>query len=132
MLGNLGWLGGAVVARRVTKRLGVGRTLVLGAALGGAPLLLWPLTPQSVAVPLLVVSTLLVSFGIVLFNIRGISLYQTLVPDRLLGRMNASRRWIVWGVLPLGSLIGGVLASWIGVRTTLFVGAGLSTVAFVF
>jgi MFS family permease len=132
MLGNLGWLGGALVARRVTERLGVGRTLALGAALGGAPLLLWPLTPRTVAVPLLVVSTLLVSFGVVLFNIPGISLYQTLVPDRLLGRMNASRRWIVWGVLPLGSLIGGVLASSIGVRATLFVGAGLSTVAFVF
>jgi len=68
----------------------------------------------------------------VLFNIPGISLYQTLVPDLLLGRMNASRRWIVWGVLPLGSLIGGLLASWVGVRATLFVGAGLSTVAFAF
>jgi len=89
------------------------------------------LTPPSVAVPLLIVSTLLVSFGVVLFNIPGISLYQTLVPDRLLGRMNASGR-IVWGVLPLGSLFGGVLASAIGVRATLFVGAGLSTVAFVF
>ena len=46
MLGNLGWLGGALVARRVTERIGVGRTLALGAALGGAPLLLWPLTPR--------------------------------------------------------------------------------------
>ena len=46
--------------------------------------------------------------------------------------MNASRRWIVWGVIPLGSLIGGALSAAVGVRTTLFVGAGLSTVAFGF
>jgi hypothetical protein len=61
--------------------------------------------------------------------VNGISLYQTLVPRRLLGRMNASRRWIVWGVIPLGNLIGGALAATIGLRTTLFVGAGISTVA---
>ena len=131
-LGNLGWLAGAVVARRVTVRLGVGRTMALGGALGGGPLLIWPLAPPGHAVPYLVASTLLVSLGIVLFNIPGISMYQTLVPARLLGRMNASRRWIVWGVIPLGSLIGGALASAVGVRTTLFIGGGLSTVAFGF
>src|SRR5205823_7537205 len=52
-LGNLGWLVGAVVARRVTGRIGVGRTMVVGAALGGAPLLVWPLAPPGHAVPYL-------------------------------------------------------------------------------
>jgi hypothetical protein len=132
MLGNLGWLAGALVARRVSTWLGVGWTIVLGGALGGAPLLLWPLAPRSLAMPFLIASLLVVSFGIVLFNIPGISLYQTLVPDHLLGRMNASRRWIVWGVIPLGSLLGGVLASTVGLRPTLFVGAGISTGAFLF
>jgi Na+/melibiose symporter-like transporter len=132
MLGNVGWLVGAATARRVAARIGVGYTLVVGGALGGAPLFLWPLAPRNLAVPFLVASGAITAFGIVIFNVQGISLYQTLVPDRLLGRMNASRRWIVWGVIPLGSLIGGVLASAIGLRTTLFVGSGLSTAAFVF
>jgi hypothetical protein len=48
---------------------------------------------------------------------------QAITPDRLLGRMNASRRFLVWGVIPLGALVGGTLASTIGLRPTLFVGA---------
>src|SRR5205085_11188520 len=51
-----------------------------------------------------------------------ISLTQALVPERLLGRVNASRRFIVWGTIPLGSLVSGLLATWIGLRPTLFVG----------
>jgi MFS family permease len=132
MLGNIGWLIGAFVARPISTRLGFGRTLALGGMISGAPFFLWPLAPHDLAIPFLVAATLLASFGVVLFNIPGISLYQALVPDRLLGRMNASRRWIVWGVIPLGSLIGGILASAIGVRATLFVGAALSSVACVF
>ncbi len=132
MLGNVGWLVGAVVARRVTELIGTGPTLALGGAIGGAPLFLWPLAPHDLALLFLVASGALTSFGIVLFNIPGISLYQTLVPEHLLGRMNASRRWLVWGVIPLGSLIGGVLASAIGLRTTLFVGCGISTAASAF
>jgi Transmembrane secretion effector len=132
MLGNVGWLVGAIAARRITARIGTAATLAVGGALGGAPLFLWPLAPRTLAIPFLVVSGIVTSFGIVIFNIPGISLYQTLVPERILGRMNASRRWIVWGVIPLGSLLGGVLASAVGLRTTLFIGAGISTAAAAF
>jgi hypothetical protein len=60
---------------------------------------------------------------------------QAITPERLLGRMNASRRFVVWGVIPLGSLTGGVLASTIGLRPTLFVaaiGASLAVVPLLF
>ena len=69
-------------------------------------------------------------FGGILFNITGISLVQTLTPDRLLGRLNATRRFLVWGAIPLGSLAGGALASTIGLRPTLFVGAAGSCACF--
>jgi predicted MFS family arabinose efflux permease len=132
MLGNVGWLGGAIAARLVSAALGVGRTLAFAGALGGAPFFLYPLAPHRLAIEFMVAAQLLTSLAIVLFNVPGISLYQTLVPARLLGRMNASRRWIVWGVLPLGSLLGGALTTAIGIRATLFVGAGFSTAAAVF
>jgi hypothetical protein len=48
----------------------------------------------------------------------------------MLGRMNASRRWVVWGTIPLGSATGGVLAETIGLRPTLFVGAIGASLAF--
>ena len=132
MLGNIGWLVGAVVARRVTQLIGIGATLAVGGALGGAPIVLWPLAPHDLAIAFAVAALALSSFGIVLFNIPGISLYQTLVPEHILGRMNASRRWIVWGVIPLGSLLGGLLASGIGLRTTLFLGGGIEAAASLF
>lgn len=66
-----------------------------------------------------------------LYNVVAISLFQATTPDRLLGRMNASRRFVVWGVIPLGGLVGGVLASTIGLRETLRVGAVGASIAFV-
>jgi hypothetical protein len=56
------------------------------------------------------------------FNVTGF-FQQAVVPDRMLGRLNATRRFIVWGVIPLGSLTGGGLASQIGLRETLWAGA---------
>jgi predicted MFS family arabinose efflux permease len=68
----------------------------------------------------------------VLFNITGISYIQAVVPDRILGRMTASRRFVVWGTIPLGSVAGGALASTIGLRETILVGAIGSTFCFLF
>jgi len=66
---------------------------------------------------------ILASFAGIVFNVTGLSFQQAVTPDRLLGRLNATRRFIVWGVIPLGSLAGGALASQIGLRPTLWVGA---------
>jgi MFS family permease len=129
-LGNIGWLVAAVIARRVSGRFGVGRTLVVAGALGGMPLLLIPIAPRDAAVPFFVAALIIVSLGAVLFNVTGISLQQALTPTRMLGRMNASRRWVVWGTIPLGSATGGVLAETIGLRPTLFVGAIGASLAF--
>jgi hypothetical protein len=63
-------------------------------------------------------------------NINGISLLQSITPDRLLGRMNASRRFVVWGVMPLGGLIGGALGSHVGLRETMWIGAVGASLAF--
>jgi MFS family permease len=122
-LGSIGGLLGAFIGRPVSARFGVGPTIVASAVLFGPALMLVPLAPQSFPVPLLVASFVLAGAGAVLYNISAISLMQTLTPERLLGRLNASRRFIVWGTIPLGSLVGGALASVIGLHATLWVGA---------
>lgn len=71
----------------------------------------------------MIASDLLTGFGGILYNVTAISLIQAITPDRMLGRANASRRFIVWGVIPLGGLVGGGLASAIGLRPTILVGA---------
>jgi Na+/melibiose symporter-like transporter len=131
-LSNLGGIVGALVVSRVSHRLGVGRTLVVSGFLGGPPLLLVPLAPASFPIPFLVVGWLFLSFGVVMYNVTAVSLIQALTPERLLGRMNASRRLVVWGTIPIGSVVGGALASTIGLRETIFVGAIGASFSFLF
>jgi len=130
MLGNIGWLVGALVAGRTARVLGLGRALVLAGAISGSPFLLVPLLPKAYAMPGLVGVLAIWQVGLLIYNVNALSLYQTQVPARILGRVSASRRWIVYGVISLGNLLGGVLASQVGLRWALIVGASISLVAF--
>ena len=91
------------------------------------PVLTWPFT---LTLPLIsdgwglvlpMVGLAVSVFGIVVYNVGQVSYRQAICPDHLLGRMNASIRWVVWGATPLGALVGGVLGSWIGIVPTLWV-----------
>jgi MFS family permease len=128
---NIGFLLAALTTGRLAKRLGTGPTIIVAAALIGPGLLLVPLAPVSHAIPFVVVGLALAAYGGVAYNISALSYIQATTPDRMLGRMNATRRFIVWGTIPVGSLLGGVLASAWGARTTVLVGAIGATVAFV-
>ena len=66
----------------------------------------------------------------VVYNITQVSFRQGLCPPGLLGRMNATMRFLVWGTMPLCGLLGGVLGSAIGVRETLLVAAAGGSLAF--
>jgi MFS family permease len=123
-LSNLGFLGGAVIAGRVAKRLGVGRTIVLSSLIAGGMELVIPLAPESAAaIPFLFVSQLVVGAMVVIYNVNQVSLRQAITPERMQGRMNATMRFIVWGTIPIGIIVGGILGSTIGLHATLWVGA---------
>jgi len=128
---GVGGLAAAVLVGRITARLGVGPTLIGAALVFGPATLALPLAPVGFPLPVLIAGFALLGFGGIAFNVTGISLVQTLTPERLLGRLNATRRFLVWGAIPLGSLVGGVLATTIGLRPTLFVGAIGSCLCFV-
>ena len=129
-IGNLGTLASALTAKRIGDRLGVGRTILLASCLFGPGTLLIAFAPQAYALPLIVLAMIVIGFGGILYNVTAISLIQAITPDRILGRANASRRFVVWGVVPLGGFTGGALASTIGLRETMVVGAlgGLLTI----
>jgi MFS family permease len=122
-VGNVGWLLGALAATRLSGAFGVGRTIVLSTLLFSPAMLLIPLAPKSFPYPLLIAGLITLGFAAVVFNVTAISFMQAITPDRMLGRLNASRRFVVWGVIPLGSLIGGALASRVGLSETLWIGA---------
>ena len=129
-LGSFGVLLGALIASRVARLLGLGRVLVLS-AIGFA--LEWPLiavAPDSLILPAVIASVFIAGFSSVIWNVNQVSLRQAITPPRMQGRMNASMRFIVWGTIPLGSLIGGVLGSTIGLHETIWVAAIGGLVAF--
>ena len=119
---NIGYLLGALLANRLSRRFGVGPTIVIGAA-GSTSLLLLAVAPRSNPIPFLIASQAISSMGVPIYNITQLSFRQAITPERLQGRMNSVMRFIVWGVMPLGALLGGALASWFSLRTAIWVGA---------
>jgi MFS family permease len=122
-LASIGSLVGAVTANRIAGRIGVGRTIVWAQAATLVGILI-PLAPQDKyrAIPYLVVAEAVIAASIVIYNVNQLSLRQALCPERLQGRMNAVMRFLVWGTIPLGNLVGGALASTIGLRPTIWIG----------
>ncbi|MDA8219140.1 MAG: MFS transporter, partial [Dehalococcoidales bacterium] len=128
MLGNMGFLVGAMLAGRAADRLGLGRAIIAGAALLPVGMILFPLATPATAVLTLVIALAIVGIGMPVYNINQLSLRQALAPRRLQGRMHATMRFLVWGTMPVGSLLGGVLGEVIGLRGAIIVAtAGSAT-----
>jgi MFS family permease len=120
---GVGSLLGSWLAVRVERGLGRVRTLVLSILLNVVSLIV----PVVTALPVPIGTSMLAAgAGIVLWNVVTVSLRQRITPDRLLGRMNASYRLVGWGTMPLGALLGGVLAEALGLRGAFLVAALLT------
>ena len=132
-VGSIGVLLGALVAGRIAERIGVGRTILWSIALSGPATLIAAFAQPATAVPLLIASIFLASLTGVVYNINQVSLRQAITPERIQGRMNATMRFLVWGTIPIGSIIGGILASIpaVGARGVLVIGGVLGCFAFV-
>jgi MFS family permease len=118
-----------LVTNRVNRWIGVGPTILATVSVSSVAGLCYPLAPHSFPMPLLMAGGALFGFGAIAYNITQVSLRQAITPERLQGRMNAAMRWIVWGTIPLGTLLGGGLATWFGLRTALWVGGIGNTLA---
>jgi MFS family permease len=120
-VGAVGGLLGAIAAGPIVARLGVGLTLFLSALSGGL-IMATVLAAYTNAPVFLSVLFFVQNLGGAPYNITQVSLRQAITPDRVQGRMNATMRTIVWGTIPIGSLLGGILGGAIGVVPTIVVG----------
>jgi len=121
-LSNIGPLLAAFNADRISSRFGVGRTIIAASIIGAPTFLVIPFAPEgNAALAVLIPAFVIGGLSNVIYNVTQVSLRQAITPERLQGRMNSVMRFIVWGTIPLGSIIGGVLASQIGVKETLIV-----------
>ena len=122
-VGSVGFLVGAVVANRVATRFGIGPTILGSTFISGPSMLLIAIAPRDLAAPLVAASGVLGGLGVAIYNINQVSLRQAITPERMQGRMNATMRFIVWGTIPIGSILGGFLGGAIGLHETIWISA---------
>ncbi|MFF2148176.1 MFS transporter [Kitasatospora sp. NPDC058190] len=121
----VGSLLGAVGAGRLKQRLGLGPAIIVELVLCCTAPLLIPLAPVggTAAVAAATLALALCGLGSTMATIHIVSLRQAITPPELLGRVNAGCRFLAWGPLPLGGVIGGYLSDVLGPRQTLLVTA---------
>ena len=129
-IGAAGSLLAAFTANRLSRRFGIGPTTIAVGVLWGPATIAVGLAPEgNAAIPVLVAAQLVAAFSIITYNIVQVSYRQAICPPRLQGRMNSVMRFLVWGTIPIGTLAGGALGSWLGLRETIVIGGIGTTLA---
>lgn len=133
-LGAVGGLLGAGAAGRVTRRFGTANTVRFSTLFGALAIFCYPIAmlipERGGALTVLIAGSFLGNAALLTYNVTQVSLRQRLCPPHLLGRMNASVRFIVWGIMPISSLAAGWASHALGVGTFLWITASLGTIAF--
>jgi predicted MFS family arabinose efflux permease len=121
MAGLLGALAASWFTERLSRRIGEARAL-LGSSIGiGVAFLLQAMTGPGWRLTWYVAATLLAAISIIVGAILQSSIRQRLCPPELQGRVSATISFVAWGAAPIGSLLGGVLATAFSLRTTLWI-----------
>jgi MFS family permease len=120
-LGGISSFFGAVFAGRVANRIGAGRAMIFGMLFFGISMLFIPLARGATifSASLLIAQQLSGDGAATIYEITQVSLRQAISPQRLLGRVNASMKFVGLGATLVGSMVGGILGERIGVRATL-------------
>jgi MFS family permease len=121
--GNVGAVLGSLAADRVLARFRFGRIMLVGSVVSAVAISLMALATPGTAVVMLPAAVFIGELGVTIYDISQISLRQAATPPELLGRMNATVRFVNWGPIPIGALVGGILGEVLGLRTALWIAA---------
>lgn len=122
-LGHTGYLAGALASRRLSARLGMGPVMQLGVGLFGPSMLVFALAPAPLVGPAFTLMVFVHGFGISIHNVNQVTIRQLLTPHHLRARVAAVFRLVIFGALPVGTLIGGLIAEVAGLQAALIVSA---------
>jgi predicted MFS family arabinose efflux permease len=131
MSGGVGGLIGGLTGGWLSRKYGTAK-MTWTAIIVGAPFsLLLPMTQADWRVACFAITSIMISWSAVLSNVGQITYRQTVAPEHLLGRVNASVRFVSWAAMPLGALLGGLAAQQVGIRQALWVLLAGRALAFV-
>jgi MFS family permease len=118
MLGGIGGLIGSVITPKLSLKFGRGAMLAISISLAPAAIIVQGIYPNIV---IFILGGFITSFATSIWNILLMSSYQYLIPSEVFGRIHGARRTLVWGVSPLGAVLGGFLGA-IDLRLPLILG----------
>jgi len=121
---GIGAITGAFMAPRLSKKFGRSRVMTFGITSSSLVLLLQGFSPN---IYVFVALATFGAFAVSQWNILLMATYQTVIPNDLYGRIHGTRRTLVWGMMPIGSLLGGVLAHY-SLRLPMYVGGVIASV----
>lgn len=121
---GLGALAGSVITPKVSERFGRGNTLATAIVIASICFGAQGLAPN---IWVYLALGLLGVFVISMWNILLMAMYQVLIPKHLYGRVHGARRTLVWGMGPVGGVLGGFIAN-LGLRVPVVFGGIMSTV----
>jgi Na+/melibiose symporter-like transporter len=124
-VGGAGSILGALAAERTANAFGIGMAICAGLVIDGVALMLLPIAHGSgyISVALLVAQQLIGDSAATIYFINSVSLIQAITPRPMLGRVNASLRFLTLGSVLIGQLVAGVAGGLIGLRATIALGA---------
>ena len=126
-VGAAGAVVGATTSYRIVSAIGLGKAVVISAYLSGLVFMLMVLAQPSNAILVLMPIQFAGGYLMIVYNVNQISLRQSITPGHLQGKMNATMRFLVWGVFPIGGILGGILGEAFGLRTTILIsGVGVT------
>nr|WP_223166923.1 MFS transporter [Nonomuraea sp. SYSU D8015] len=131
MSGGIGGLIGGLTGGWLSRRYGMARMTWIAVTAGAPFCLLLPMTQADWRIACFAITSIMISWSASMSNVGQSTYRQTVTPDHMLGRINASVRFVTWATLPLGGLLGGIVAQQIGVRQTLWVFLAGRALAFV-
>lgn len=122
---SVGGLIGALIAGRAAAAIGTGRCIVGSMVVSAVGLAVVPLAPATPVLVIVVLITgfVLYGFGLGIFSVHSLSVRIALAPAGLLGRITATFRLILYGVIPIAALLAGVLGNLVGIRAAIMLGA---------
>lgn len=134
-LGAVGGLLGAGAAGRIARRMGTANAVRFSTLAGALSVFCYPfalaLPDRASSLVVLIAGSFIGNGAVLTYNVTQVSLRQRLCPPHLLGRMNASVRFIVWGIMPISALAAGWASEAIGVGNFLWITALLGTAGFI-